>query len=191
MLRLFAAILVLLTLLPAPAVAEILPCTCMPDTFDNRWRDAQIVFAGTLRKMEQSKDYPPLDEDIPLEATFFVDDGYKGIKTGETFTLHTSLTRRTCTGHPFEPWGKYVVFAYRRKTETFEYWSLYNFPSDTFDVGGLCGGTKKLTDPAAAEDLARILDILDREEVPVQSLIDRILQREPEKKPQKQETKKP
>lgn len=185
MLRLFAILLAFLLLLPLPASAGMLPCTCMPDTFDNRWRDAEVVFAGTLRKMEQSKEYPALDEDIPLEATFVVDDAYKGIKTGESFTLHTSLTRRTCTGHPFEPWGKYVVFAYRRKTETFEYWSLYNFPSGTYDVGGLCGGTKKLTDPATAEDLGRILDILDREDVPVQSLIDRILQKKPEIKQEK------
>lgn len=129
-------------------------CNCTPKTLEARRNDADAVFLGTVKNIEVVEKFVQYGtDDLPVTVTFLVDDGYKGAETGKTFTLHTSLTRETCTGHPFVKWKKYLVFAYARKEETYETWSLYNFPSGTFDVGGLCGGTKLITDPRAAQDV--------------------------------------
>lgn len=135
-------------------------CTCTPNTPEKRWQEADAVFVGTVESIVVSEEFKSVAfEDPPVEVTLLVDDAFKGTKTGEKFLLKTSLTRETCTGHPFEPWKKYIVFAYMRTAEKTESWSLYNYASGTYDVGGLCGGTKPITDKRTAWDV----DMIQRE----------------------------
>lgn len=135
-------------------------CTCTPNTPEKRWQEADAVFIGTVESITVSKEFRSVAfVDPPVEVTLLVDEGFKGATSGGKFVLKTSLTRETCTGHPFEPWKKYIVFAYRRTAEELEPWSLYNYPSGTYDVGGLCGGTKPITDKRTAWDT----DLIHRE----------------------------
>jgi hypothetical protein len=157
-------LVMLLIALPAPLKAyawEERPeakCTCAPAKLDSRWKKSAVIFTGTVRSIDVIKRQVQRGNvDLPVSVSLAVDDVYKGkVKSGEAFELQTSLTRETCTGHPFEKGRKYLVFAYERQEDVVEDWSLYPLPSGTFDVGGLCGGTKDMDDktvPAEIEQL--------------------------------------
>lgn len=157
--------------------AEPPRCVCTPDSFENRWAVADAVFTGTvtgIRVIEERVEYGA--RDLPVEVTLQVNAPYKNAAEETPFVLMTSLTRDTCTGHPFAEGEKYLVFAYMRKAETYELWSRYNFPSGTYDVGGLCGGTKAFSDPATGEDLKKIAREIDaaEEEKPLGGLLGKI-----------------
>lgn len=149
----FFFVLFLAVALPSAAFAQ--GCTCTQDSFDNRWDEASSVFIGTVRSIStiEERVLPGVD-DLPVEVVLAVAEPFKGDAGQKYFTLHTSLTRSTCTGHPFEVGRTYLVYAYVRRADSVEHWSLYNFPSGTYDVGGLCGGTK--SGSAAVADLALI-----------------------------------
>lgn len=156
--RIFVLLFVFFLLLSSTVQAEPDKCTCTAKSFDTRWNDSAAVFLGTVKSIKTVEKYVEYgNDDLPVEVTLSVDDAYKGTETGEDFVLHTSLTRGTCTGHPFEEGKKYLLFVYRREAETFEYWSLYDFPSGTYDVGGLCGGTKGIKDAETAVDMREIM----------------------------------
>ncbi len=150
----------LLFTLPIAAVAEAKgkdKCICSPNSFSSRWNEANAVFVGTVDTITVAEKYVQYgNTETPVEVSLSVNDAYKGTKIGDTFLLHTNLAIETCTGHPFEEKQKYLVFAYKRSEDKYEVWSMYNFPSDTWDVGGLCGGTKLFTDAATSEDLNEI-----------------------------------
>jgi hypothetical protein len=158
------ALLLLLVMLLVPLQASAweerpdAKCVCAPRKFDSRWKAATVIFTGTVRSIDIIKlQVQRGNVDLPASVSLSIDDVYKGkVKSGEAFELQTSLTKETCTGHPFEKGHKYLVFAYERSEDVVEDWSLYPLPSGTFDVGGLCGGTKDIDDktvPAEIEQL--------------------------------------
>ena len=155
-------LLLVMMLIPLPVLAwEERPdakCVCAPRPLDARWKMATVIFTGTVRSIDVIKiQVQRGNVDLPVSVSLAVDDVYKGkVKSGEAFELQTNLTKETCTGHPFEKGRKYLVFAYERSEDVVEDWSLYPLPSGTFDVGGLCGGTKDMEDktvPAEIEQL--------------------------------------
>ncbi|MEZ0224419.1 MAG: hypothetical protein ACAH83_07700 [Alphaproteobacteria bacterium] len=160
--RAFIAVSILAALVFVATSARAAGCICSPDPFESRWSKVTTVFTGTVTGIEELHEYLRKGNanDIPVKVTLKVTERFKGgAKKDETFVLHTSLTRDTCTGHPFEKDGEYLVWAYKRAESTYESWSLYNMPSGSFDVGGLCGGTKKLSD--AGNEVAAIRKKLD------------------------------
>lgn len=165
--------------LGAPA-ARAAGCTCSPDPFEDRWDAADVVFTATVVEIKVLHEYLRKDNanDMPVRVRLRLIDKFKGpasLRTNGGFELQTSLTRDTCTGHPFEEGKNYLVYAYRRNDETFEATSLYNMPARTYDVGGLCGGTKILTDAAAIAEVARIRKKLSEEpEEKPKGLMDKI-----------------
>ncbi len=140
-------------------------CTCTPASFSGRWRGAEAVFVGTVENIsvvEALRVYG--GGDLPVEVSLHVDAGFKTAQAGEKFVLKTSLTKDTCLGYPFRAGEKYLVFAYQRLAAEREDWSLYPFPSDTYGVGGLCGGTKPFDDSATGADLQMIAVEIDKAE---------------------------
>lgn len=159
--RLFLSFLIVLSaLIAAPAAAKP-PCTCAESSFDNRFDRADVIFTGTVSSIEKLDSFvKPYVADIPVKVTLDINTTFKGLDDEKTFTLMTNLTRDTCTGHPFVAGEKYLVFSYRRKEGVFEHWSMYNFSNGTYDVGGLCGGTKKISD--AKDDLEQLKKKLEK-----------------------------
>jgi hypothetical protein len=155
----FFTLLFLASLAPAPARAEDPPlpaCACTEKSFDVRYDHADAIFAGTVTGIAPVRAFARNGQsDPPVEVTFAVDEAYKGLGGAKTFTLHTSLANKTCTGYPFRKGAQYLVFAYRRGDFEYRPESLYRFPEGTYDVEGLCGGTKAFS-TAAAEDLRRL-----------------------------------
>ena len=157
--RVFAAVSILVALLAGAQAARAASCICSPDPFENRWNKVNTVFTGTVQSIDEMHEYlrKANANDIPVRVTMKVTESFKGAaKKDEKFELLTSLTVDTCTGHPFEKGGEYIVWGYRREEGAYEAWSLYNMPSGTYDVGGLCGGTKKLSDEKATAEIALI-----------------------------------
>lgn len=74
----------------------------------------------------------------------------------KNFILQTSLQNLTCMGYPFKEGEDYLVFAYLRKEGAGNRWSLYHYPSGSYGVGGLCGGTIPFNTPEAQRDLGDI-----------------------------------
>ncbi|TAL37173.1 MAG: hypothetical protein EPN97_05775 [Alphaproteobacteria bacterium] len=157
--RVFAVVFILVALMALATAARAAGCICSPDPFENRWRAVSTIFTGTVQSIDEMHEYlrKVNSNDIPVKVVLKVKERFKGAaKKDGTFTLQTSLTVDTCTGHPFEVGGEYLVWGYRRDEGVYETWSLYNMPSGTYDVGGLCGGTKKMSDAASAADIALI-----------------------------------
>lgn len=127
-------------------------CICETPALDARWDQAQAIFIGTVEKIDPVKNFadkPGMDPAAIVSLQ--IQESFKGITSEKDFTLHTSLTRATCMGHPFESGATYLIFAYQKAPDRRETRSLYNFPSGTFDVGGLCGGTQKVDHVIASE----------------------------------------
>lgn len=139
---------------------EALPgrsCFCTPREPDVRWQSADAVFEGTVTEIKAiEKMTSAYDFDPPVKVTLQVDQPYKGADKNSDFVISTSLTRFTCAGYPFEKDAQYLVYAYQRKEGIRHSTAIYNFPFGSYDVGGLCGGTKELSDPATAADLKSI-----------------------------------
>jgi hypothetical protein len=176
--RVFAGISILVALMAVTLPARAASCVCSPDPFENRWRAVNTVFTGTVESIDEMHEYlrKTNAHDIPVRVTLKVTDRFKGAaKKGETFMLQTSLTVDTCTGHPFEVGGEYLVWGYKREEGVYETWSLYNMPSGSYDVGGLCGGTKNMSDAKAADEIALIRKKLEEEaEEKPQGLFDKM-----------------
>lgn len=153
----FIMLLLISAAIPAHAARPLSTCTCAADKLERRWDASVAVIAGTVTDIKVVDEYVNYgSKDLPVEVTLQVDDVYKGKKIGKTFTLFTSITKVTCTGHPFELGKKYLIFAYERQDAKFERWSLYEFPTGTYDVGGLCGGTQLFDETVLAQELADI-----------------------------------
>jgi hypothetical protein len=124
-------------------------CGCTGADFSTRWKKATTVFTGTVQGITNPQKFVRQREaDPPTEVTLTVQETYKG-GAEKTFVLNTSQTHYTCTGFPFEVGKQYLVFAYERKDGTYTPQSLYKYPVGTFDVNGLCGGTKEFSQAAA------------------------------------------
>lgn len=159
------ALALLLAAFPARADdAPVSACSCTPRAFAARFQGASAVFTGTVREIEVQDKLTKkgngrwsktlMQADPPVTVTLDILTPYKGVGQKKTFTLNTSLTKYTCSGYPFTEGRDYLVFAYRRDDPGTESTSLYGFPPDTYEVGGLCGGTKEIE--KAADDLARM-----------------------------------
>lgn len=144
----------------APAAEARKPrttCQCLPQPLGWRWDNSVAVFSGTVTKIETVTHWVQRgNDDIPVIVTFSIDEGFKGVEKGKTFLMHTNMQKYTCTGYAYEEGKSYLVFAYARREETYERWSQYDFPSDTYDVGGLCGGIKPLEGDEAAAEIEEI-----------------------------------
>lgn len=154
--RTLTAIFLLIALaLPADAAQQRTKCTCMPDTLEKRWEASGAVFTGTVSEAVEVKEWSQRgNADLPLVVTVKVDEGHKGVEKGNTFKFYTNKHVNTCMGADFEIGKSYLFFAYQRVPDIYERWSLYDFPSGTYDVGGLCGGTRASDDPAAIAEIA-------------------------------------
>lgn len=158
LITLLAALLATMT--PQPATSARLgpaTCTCLPEAFDMRVAKAYRIYTGTVRSIEiQEQMVEPGREDPPAIVTISVDEAFKDSAHKRSEVLHTSLTRVTCAGHAFEEGKTYLIYAYQRLASTYETWSLYDFKTGTYDVGGLCGGTVAVDLPAAQEELTAL-----------------------------------
>src|SRR5262249_19342638 len=148
-LRFTAILSILLTITLASSAARAEGCSCLPDPFQKRWDAADAVFTATVVEIDELTKYIRKGNanDIPVSVLLKVDESFKGsaAKPGHGFELQTSLTKDTCTGHPFVKGTEYLIFAYQRNDTTAAITSLYNMPAGTWDVGGLCGGTKDMS----------------------------------------------
>lgn len=154
---LILALSLCLTPAPADALKKKSRCQCMEAALKTRWTASQAVFTGTVTDIKEVKEWTQRGyEDTPVIVTMQIDENIKGVEAGKLFKLYTNINRFTCMGAKFEKDKKFLVFAYERKAEIYERWSLYDFDSGTFDVGGLCGGTKPMDDAATAPELAEI-----------------------------------
>jgi len=159
MIRAFLLLLAALLLTTNAARAETFTsrCACAPAPFDSRWRSADAIFSGTILNIEVQQDrVEHANAELPVKVTVSVDEGFKGPKKGMTFYFFSNMNVATCMGMKFEKGVSYLFYAYMRRPETKEAWSFYDFPSDTYDVGGTCGGTLPLTDKTAADELAQL-----------------------------------
>ena len=91
--------------LPASALAQKPPrvaCTCLPPDLETRALQAERIFLGTVRSIETVETMiQPGRKDPPVIVTFDVEEGFKDASNTQQ-VLHTSLTRVTCAGYPFE-----------------------------------------------------------------------------------------
>ena len=125
-------------------------CSCTAENFDQYWRKSAAVFIGTVTGVQIiDKLDNPYIEDKPVKVIVSVEKIYKGIEEKEkSFIFFSNLARTTCMGYNYEKGVKYLFFAYERIPYETREWSLYRYPSETYDVGGVCGGTRKFDDAA-------------------------------------------
>jgi hypothetical protein len=142
-----------------------MPCGCTEKAVSVRFHDADAVFTGTVREIASENTVIRkgsgrwskrlMQADPPVTVMLDIDKSWKGVPAKKTeLTLHTSLTKYTCAGYPFEKGRKYLVFAYRREESQHDDTTLYSYEPGTYEVGGLCGGTKEIE--KADDDLAHI-----------------------------------
>ncbi|MXW54591.1 MAG: hypothetical protein F4X44_08195 [Gammaproteobacteria bacterium] len=121
-------------------------CSCVEETLEIDFKDADLVFAGTvLHRCEPEGNGEVLTTDL-IEVEFKLDKSWKG-ETGDNMTVSTEQTSASC-GYPFKFGDRYVVFASAIKTqseengETREYW-----------YSGLCASNEKLDYSSEVEAL--------------------------------------
>ncbi|TVQ84234.1 MAG: hypothetical protein EA357_04015 [Micavibrio sp.] len=135
-------------------------------------RPAKVVFdvdayykGGSGEATEFRLDEPLIFSNAQGEQTI-LEYGYKRIPqeghADAEFFLHTSLQNMTCMGYPFREGETYLVFAYLRVRGEAARWSLYHYPSGTYGVGGLCGGTMPKSHPSFRHEISRILAASDK-----------------------------
>lgn len=151
------ALALVLAACPAFAGQKFTRCSCMPETLAKRWEKSGAVFTGTVTEAAEVTQLTQRgNADLPLAVTVTVETGYKGVEKGNVFKFHTNKNVDTCMGAHFDVGKSYLFFAYQRVPDVYERWSLYDFPSGTYDVGGLCGGTRAMDDAATAAEIAEI-----------------------------------
>lgn len=160
--RLFICLVLGLCLLALPVEKvqaqkrERVACTCLPADMDTRITQADRIYTGTVRSIETADSMvQPGRKDPPVIVTFDVQDSFKDADSRPQ-VLHTSLTRVTCAGYPFEEGKTYLIYAYKRLASTYERWSLYDYKTGTLDTGGLCGGTIEASDDRAVSEIAKL-----------------------------------
>lgn len=151
------AFALLLPAMPAPAKKPVSQCLCAAIPFEDRWEKSDAVFTGVVTDIKVVKTrIVHGSSDLPVVVLVTVDKGYKGAFDHAAFLLYTNMNVDSCMGYDYKIGGKYLFYAYMRRPEIREAWSMYNFPSGTFDVGGLCGGTAPVEAASAIADLAAI-----------------------------------
>lgn len=146
--------------LPAQAGRPKTVCQCLPAPLKKRWADSGAVFTGRVTAITEVKDFIQRgNADIPVIVTVEVTEGLKGVEKGNTFRFHTNQHKDTCMGADYVQDKDYLFFAYERTPDVYERWSLYEFPSGTYDVGGLCGGTARLSKAETIKELGALRDM--------------------------------
>jgi hypothetical protein len=146
--------------LPAHAGRHKTVCQCMPAPLKKRWADSGAVFTGRVTAITEVKDFIQRgNADIPVVVTVEVTEGLKGVEKGNIFRFHTNQHKDTCMGADYVQDKDYLFFAYERTPDVYERWSLYEFPSGTYDVGGLCGGTARLSKAETIKELGALRDM--------------------------------
>ncbi len=163
--------------------SDVWACRCVPSPFKYRWQNADSVFTGEIKNIDILYKYAWSSyDDKPVKITFNVAEFFKDnnnlkiqedinnnnknqaiTQENQQFVLHTSLQKLTCMGYPFKERGLYLVYAYKRLAAASEPWSLYNFPSDTYGVGGLCGGTVPYSQ--AKEEIQKIKAQIEKKKI--------------------------
>lgn len=129
-------------------------CGCVPASLETRWKKADIIFTGTVHKIEVvNKYYKSTIPELPVKVTISILERFKGVKKEKEIDIHTSLSKFSCTGYPLEENKDYLFYGYKREPGSHEEWSFYNFPSGTYGIGGLCGGTAPIEDEDTKEEL--------------------------------------
>jgi hypothetical protein len=149
-------------------------CLCTPDSFMNRWHKANAVFTGTVTNIKEMKDYTRRGDETAVEVTLHVDEAFKNANADQDFVLYSSLPKYSCRGFGFEKGRRYLVYAYMREPQVFEYWSAYDFPSGTYGSGGVCGGIKTMDDKRTAPEIDSIRKDL-KENPPPKGLLGKII----------------
>jgi len=137
-------------------------CLCAPPSFEDRFRVADGVFTGKVTKIEVVEERAERNvADMPVKVSIDVDKGYKAVPDHVQFVLNSNMNVNTCMGYKYEVGKKYLFYVYMRRPETAEEWSLYDYPSGTFDVGGICGGTVPLDEAGSVPELETIKQKLE------------------------------
>jgi len=162
-------LVLLLASTATPAFARNKPhegrCLCLPPSFETRWHDADAVFSGIVNSIDVVQErVERSNNDLPVTVNITVDKGYKGVGDHVGFILNSNMSVQTCMGFDYKVGQKYLFYVYMRRPESAEAWSLYDYPSGTFDVGGTCGGTKLLDSADTVKELAQIDE--KREDMP-------------------------
>lgn len=133
-------------------------CSCTPVELAQKISAADQIFTARVERIADRSDMAqPGRDDPPVEVHLVVSEVFKGLPDGaKKAVLHTSLTRVTCTGHPFVAGREYLVYGYRRLASSYEDWSLYDFPTGTVGTGGLCGGTAPMGTAQSAAEIAKL-----------------------------------
>lgn len=178
MYRFLFSALVLLVFAAQPAGAarhrDNVTCTCTPAELKIRAMDTHQIYVGRVTRIDEVPEMRQAGKnDPPVKVELEVSEIIKGLPAGtKKDTLYSSLTRTTCTGHPFVAGKEYLVYAYRRLASTYEDWSLYDFPTGTHDVGGLCGGTVLTGTPEVAAEIVRLREMRAAGQIPDKALSD-------------------
>ncbi len=150
-----ALLMMLVSALPALASQKRTQCGCMAQPLEKRWGQSGAVFTGTVTEAAEVMEWTQRgNADIPVVVTVNVTEAYKGVEKGNTFKFYSNRHVNTCMGADFMVGKSYLFFAYQRVPDVYERWSLYDFPSGTYDVGGLCGGTRAREDAQTAAEIA-------------------------------------
>lgn len=166
LLPLILALALPVILAPAPAAAArkqpVSRCLCAPPSFEDRFRLADGVFTGKITNIEIVQERAERNvADTPVKVTIDVDKGYKAVPDHVQFILNSNMNVNTCMGYKYETGKSYLFYVYMRRPETAEEWSLYDYPSGTYDVGGICGGTVPLNEAGTVPEIETIKEKLD------------------------------
>lgn len=141
-------------------------CQCLELALEDRVSNATAVLTGSVEDIVTLPQYiKDTLTDRPVMVRIKSVDVFKGashLDKDGTIILYTNLQNITCSGHPFQVDESYLVFVYQRKQDAPEHWSLYNYPSETYGVGGRCGGTKNLKSDLATQDILELQSLKKR-----------------------------
>lgn len=96
---------------------QVLACTCRELTLDEARAWADVVFSGTVLRIEYVEtDGDWLFDDPRIVVTFRVSAYWKG-EVGQTITLHTVSNRMSCRGYSFNQGENFIVYAKKGKAK--------------------------------------------------------------------------
>jgi len=99
----------MVVMIPAkPALA----CSCAPVSVEEAWQQSEIVFAGTLSRLQGTGKNSFNEQRV--KATFTAERFWKGEPT-MTVTLQTVLNQSSCEGYFFEADASFLVYATRNE----------------------------------------------------------------------------
>lgn len=129
-------------------------CSCVEETLEKDFEDADVVFAGTvLHRGEPEGNGEILTTDL-IEVEFEPDESWKG-ETESKMTVSTRLGSSS-RGYPFEVGIRYVVFASAVKAQSEESGETHEYL-----YSGLCTSNEKLDESSETQTLLEQLEELE------------------------------